>query len=757
MQNSWKNVGSQDFAAGAVVALVALPLCLGISLASGAPLFSGLIAGIAGGIVVGALSGSATSVSGPTAAQAAIVAALIVSLGSFEAFLTALFLAGAFQIGLGLCRVGFLTSFFPTSVIKGLLAAIGLIIILKQVPHLIGYDLDPIGDMAFSQPDHETTLSEIPKSLQFFLPGAALIGGLSLGILSVWSKLPGCRRVPMLSPLAAVLSGVGVNQLLWNYAPALAVGPSHLVQVPVAESFANFCTFFSTPDLAAFANPAVYSAALTLGLIASLESLVTIEAVDKLDPQRRKTPPDRELLAQGFGNMLCGAIGGLPVSSVILRGSANINAGAQTKAATMVHGGLLLGCISLGPSLLNQIPLASLAAILIATGYRLTSPKIVKRMWSNGPYQFLPFAGTVVAILFTDLMVGIAIGLGISLLFTLRSNFQHPIRRVIEQHLSGNVLRMELGNQVSFFNRAAIQKALFDVPAGGKVLVDATNTDYIDPDVLDLLTDFKNTSAPARGVEFGVIGFREKYPQIGDDTHFLNYSSLEIQSDMTPQRALEILLEGNERFRKGQRLKRDLSQQLTATAAGQHPIAVVLSCIDSRSPAELLFDLGLGDIFSVRVAGNIATREVLGSIEYACVVAGAKLIVVLGHTRCGAVTAGTQATCHPDRVAAPGCTHVEPILQSIARSVHATDCRTLESSSEADRLAIIDQVASRNVVRTVAEVIAMSPAIGELLAGTQIGIVGMMYDVGSGTVRVIEETLLGPAGTSNESISAKSH
>ena len=502
-------VRSADVGSGVIVALVALPLCLGISLASGAPLFSGLIAGIVGGIVVGALSGSATSVSGPAAGLATIVALHIVSLGSFETFLTALFLAGAFQIGLGLCRVGFLTSFFPTSVTKGLLAAIGLIIILKQVPHLIGYDLDPFGDMAFSQPDHETTLSEIPKSLRFFLPGAALIGGLSLGILTVWSKLPGCRRVPMLSPLAAVLSGVGVNQLLWIYAPEFAVGPSHLVQVPVAENFANFCTFFSSPDLAAFANPAVYPAALTLGLIASLESLVTIEAVDKLDPQRRKTPPDRELLAQGVANMLCGAIGGLPVASVILRGSANINAGAQTKAATMVHGGLLLGCVSLGPSLLNQIPLASLAAILIATGYRLTSLRIVKRMWHNGPYQFLPFAGTVVAILFTDLMVGIAIaiGMGISLLFTLRSNFQHPIRRVIEQHLSGNVLRMELGNQVSFFNRAAIQKALFDVPAGGKVLVDATNTDYIDPDVLDLLTDFKKTPLRREALSLGPSGF----------------------------------------------------------------------------------------------------------------------------------------------------------------------------------------------------------------------------------------------------------
>lgn len=269
-------------------------------------LFSGLIAGIAGGIVVGALSGSATSVSGPAAGLATIVALHIVSLGSFETFLTALFLAGALQIGLGLCRVGFLTSFFPTSVIKGLLAAIGLIIILKQVPHLIGYDLDPIGDMAFSQPDHETTLSEIPKSLQFFLPGAALIGGLSLGILSVWSKLPGCRRVPMLSPLAAVLSGVGVNQLLWNYAPGTRCGPFSPGAGAGGRKLFQLLYFFSSPDLAAFANPAVYSAALTLGLIASLESLVTIEAVDKLDPQRRKTPPDRELVAQGLAT--CSAV-----------------------------------------------------------------------------------------------------------------------------------------------------------------------------------------------------------------------------------------------------------------------------------------------------------------------------------------------------------------------------------------------------------------------------------------------------------------
>ena len=729
----------RDLTSGLVVFLVALPLCLGVALASGAPLLSGVLAGIVGGILVGMLSGSHTSVSGPAAGLTAVVAAQILSLGSFPAFLLAVVLAGLIQIGLGLVRAGFLAAFFPSSVIKGLLAAIGVILILKQIPHLFGHDPDPEGDLAFQQPDHENTFSELARTIGDIHPGAAAIGLLSIVVLFVWGKWNPLKHSPVPAPLIVVLLGVGVGLWFRQLGGAWVIESSHLVQVPVADSLAGFFGFLQLPDFSQWANPAVYIAAVTLAAVASLETLLNLEAVDKLDPQQRTSPASRELLVQGIGNVTAGLIGGLPITSVIVRSSVNINAGGKTKLAAVIHGVFLLVSVALLPVWLNLIPLSCLAAILVVTGVKLASPALVRQMWSEGRYQFAPFALTVVAIVVTDLLIGVLIGLTVSAGFILYSNMRQPIRRFVEQHLGGDVVHIELANQVSFLNRAALSKVLNEVPRGGDVLLDAQNTDYIDPDVLDLIRDFKEQTGPARGVEVSLVGFRSEY-QFDDQIQYVDYSTRDLQDALTPQQVLHILKGGHERFRSGRRLTRDLVRQARATAEGQHPLAVVLSCIDSRTPAELIFDLGMGDIFSVRIAGNVTSWKVLASAEYGCAVAGAKLILVMGHTRCGAVTAAVNLIGEVRTAAeATGCQHLDYILKDIQQSIDPATCRAVEARPAAEKQSFVDAVARRNVLRVVEQMREQSRTLDGLVREGRIAIVGAMYDVVTGDIEFLAE------------------
>ncbi|MEX0977270.1 MAG: SulP family inorganic anion transporter, partial [Pirellulales bacterium] len=523
--------------------------------------------------------------------------------------------------------------------------------------------------MAFSQVDHENTFSELGELLFDIHPGAAAIGLASIALLVIWDRVALLKKSIIPSPLVAVLLGTGMNLALGSIGGGWAVGSQHLVQVPVAESLAGFVQLLQWPDFSQWTNPAVYTAGLTIAMVASLETLLNLEAVDKIDPQQRVSPPSRELWAQGVGNVTAGLLGGIPITSVIARSSVNMNAGGRTKLATILHGGLLLVCVMLLPTWLNLVPLSCLAAILLVTGIKLASPKLVARMWSEGRYQFVPFAVTVVAIVLTDLLVGILVGLGVSLSFILNSNLRRPVRRFVEKHIGGDVLHIQLANQVSFLNRAALARVLNEVPRGGQVLLDALSTDYIDPDVLDLIRDFRDNTAPAHGVEVSFLGFRNKY-QFKDQIQYVDYSTRELQEALTPDQVLEILKEGHQRFRSGQRLTRDLGRQIHATAKAQHPLAVVLGCIDSRTPAELIFDLGVGDIFVVRIAGNIASHEVLGSVEYGCAVANARLILVMGHTRCGAVTTAVQTAGSNDSAfKLTGCAHVEPVLREIQQSI----------------------------------------------------------------------------------------
>jgi carbonic anhydrase len=728
-----------DLSAGLVVSIVALPLCLGVALASNAPLFSGILAGIIGGILVGAMSGSHTSVSGPAAGLTAVVAAQITVLGSFQAFLLAVLIAGVFQIVLGVVRAGSIADFFPSSVIKGLLAAIGVILIVKQIPHLLGHDKDVVGEMSFQQPDHENTFSELIEAVFDIHPGAALVGFLSIALLLAWERTKWLKQSRIPAPLAAVLLGVGISLLLRRLGEGWSIGTTHLVQIPAADSLVGFLGFLQFPDFTALANPHILPAAVTIAIVASLETLLNLEAVDKLDPRRRISPTNRELIAQGVGNVTAGLIGGLPVTSVIIRSSVNIDSGGRTKLATITHGLLLLLCVALVPVWLNQIPLSCLAAVLIVTGFKLAKPKLFRQMWREGPNQFLPFILTVLAILFTDLLIGILIGLGFSVLFILRSNLRRPLHQIVEQHIGGDVLRIELANQVSFLNRVALSKALDAAPRGGHVLIDARRTDYIDADVQDLIWEYIEVIAPARGVEVSMLGLKEHYKQLEDRVQYVDYTTREMQASLTPEKVQQILQEGNERFRTGRQLTRDLTRQLDATAEARHPLAIVLSGVSSRTPIEMIFDVGLGEIFCARVTGNLISGGALGSLEYACAVAGAKLIVVMGHSHSAVMRMAIESLLTQRQLKdTTGCTNLDPIVAEIQESIDPACLNSWQDLEAEGQQAYIDELYRAHVAATQRRILARSATLEALVEAGRVKVVGALYNVRTGQVDFFE-------------------
>ncbi|MET0621939.1 MAG: SulP family inorganic anion transporter [Pyrinomonadaceae bacterium] len=507
----FSNVGA-DLAAGLVVFFVALPLCLGIALASGAPLFSGLIAGVVGGIVVGFLSKSHLSVSGPAAGLTAIVLAAVTDLGAFNLFLCAVLIAGVLQLALGFLKAGTIANYLPSNVIEGMLAGIGVIIILKQLPHAVGFDKDAAGNFSFLDTSGGNTFASLARALDFFTPGAVVIAIVAILIMKVWEKVPALKRIKVLpGALVAVVCGVVLNDLFVAAGSGLAVGQEHLVTLPVSGSAGEFLAQFNLPDVAGFTNQKVWTYGLTIAVVASVETLLCIEAVDTLDPHKRYTPPNHELKAQGVGNILNGLLGGLPITSVIVRSSANLNAGARTKLSSVAHGVLLLVCAATIPFLLNKIPLAVLAAILILTGYKLANPALVRRWFGHGWHQFVPFAVTVVGVVLTDLLVGVALGLVVSVAFILRQNQKSAYFFRREKYQEGDIIHIHLAQEVTFLNKAAIKLTLEHLPPGGYVIIDASETVYIDHDVSELIREFDRVKAPERGIRLELVGFRERY------------------------------------------------------------------------------------------------------------------------------------------------------------------------------------------------------------------------------------------------------
>ncbi len=518
MTSLFKYAG-KDLSASIVVFFVALPLCLGIALASGAPLFSGLIAGIVGGIVVGSLSGSSVGVSGPAAGLAVIVLTAIGTLGTFENFLLAVLIAGVIQILFGVMKAGVIGYYFPSAVIKGMLAAIGIIIVLKQIPHALGYDADYEGDLSFVQPDGGNTFSALISMFQSLTPGAIVLSLSALAILILWEKVLSKKHQIFKvfpGPLAAVILGLVFTSLVPE-GSVFFIESSHLVNVPIPENVEMFLGQFTLPNFGAIGMIEVWTVAFTLAVVASLETLLSVEAADKIDPEKRVTPTNRELFAQGTGNIISGLIGGLPLTQVIVRSSANVQSGGKSKLSTIVHGFLLLLSIILIPRLLNKIPLAVLAAVLLMVGYKLANPALFKSMFRLGKSQFIPFMVTVLGVVFTDILVGIGLGMSVAIIHILIENYRNSHFLHIEKE-SGreNHITMTLAEELSFLNKGAILKELSRLPEGTLLDLDVRKTIRMNYDVLEILEDF-SAKAKERNIRIklisptGVVENPEKY------------------------------------------------------------------------------------------------------------------------------------------------------------------------------------------------------------------------------------------------------
>lgn len=506
---------NSDFASGLVVFLVALPLCLGIALASGAPLFSGIISGIVGGIVVGIISQSHISVSGPAAGLTAIVLSAITDLGAFNIFLLAALLAGIIQLVLGFIKAGSISNYIPNNVIEGMLAGIGIIIILKQLPYAIGYKNES-NSSSF-------VLADFMNSIHF---GSFFVTLLSITVLISWDKAPALKKLKLIpSALVAVITGVILNEIFIATGSTFSIPSNQLVSLPIPESFEELQSIFTTPDFSAISNQKVWSVALTIAIVASIETLLCIEAADRMDFQKRYTNTNTELIAQGIGNIISSLLGGLPMTSVVVRTSANNNAGAKSKLSTIIHGILLLVCALAIPSLLNKIPLATLAAILLLIGYKLAKPSTIKHFWNNGKYQFIPFIATLLAVVSLDLLKGVCIGIVISILFILKGNLKRAYVFRKEKYASGDIIHIDLAQEVSFLNKAAIKSTLNEIPENSKVVINAAETVYITHDVLELITEFKNIKAKDQNIEVMLINFKKEYKL--ENTENINHVFIE--------------------------------------------------------------------------------------------------------------------------------------------------------------------------------------------------------------------------------------
>lgn len=553
--NLFANLKS-DFASGLVVFLVALPLCLGIALASGAPPLSGIIAGIVGGVVVGSLSRSHISVSGPAAGLTAIVLTAITDLGAFNIFLTAGLIAGLLQLILGFIKAGSISNYFPTNVIEGMLAGIGVIIILKQIPHAVGYDSDFEGDEAFTEKGGGNAIESLMSSLDHLQLGAILITVISLIILISWDKVGFLKKLKLVpGALVAVIVGVALNEIFTASGSSLAISKDHLVSLPVPQSLDDFKNIIVLPDFAGFTNPQVWVVGATIAIVASIETLLCIEASDRMDTQKRYTDTNVELKAQGIGNMLSSLIGGLPMTSVVVRSSANANAGAKSKMSAIIHGLLLLISVLSIPFLLNKIPLATLAAVLLMVGYKLAKPSVIMHFWHKGKYQFVPFIATLLAVVFTDLLKGVALGIIISIIFILRGNLKRAYRFRKEKFEDGDVIRIDLAQEVSFLNKAAIKTTLAEIPENSKVVINASDTVYIAHDVLDLIQEFATIKAAEENIKVKLKGFKRAYEldDIDDKANhvfFENYEEARLRKQAKADYDRCIALVENERNNK---------------------------------------------------------------------------------------------------------------------------------------------------------------------------------------------------------------
>lgn len=712
-----------DFIAALVVFLIAVPLCLGIALASGAPLFSGILSGIIGGIVVGSLSGSNVSVSGPSAGTSAVVFSAIVQLGGFNVFLMALIIAGILQILIGVFRSGFVADYIPSNVIQGLLSAVGILIILKELP--LAFTL------SHSLPDLKSHLLDLSSEFSIqplhdlashINTGAVVLSLSTLGVLIYLDRTQKKWLKSLPGPFIVVIMGLVINELFLITDSSLAqIGP-HLVNIPKHDGLSDFIAQMQTPSWSSILDPKVYLVAFFLAAVTSLENLLNIKAGERLDTKHRYCSKDRELIAQGVGNIAAGFIGAIPITSVIIRTSVNIQAGSKTKMSAILHGVFILFTVFLIPDALNKIPLSSLAAILIYTGYKLTKPSIYLSIYRQGWDRFIPFLTTVIGIIYFNLLFGILFGLVVSLFYILKSNSQMRIDIIKENYPKGVISRLVLPQQTTFLNKASLIAELNSIPAKSELIIDARYTDFIDKEIVEFIKEFQTELAPHKHISLNLTGFKEAY-QIHNYIDFINVTTYDVQSTLTPHQALNILKEGNQRFKQDTCIHRNFKTDIEQTATTQHPIAVVLGCIDSRVPVETIFDMSFGDLFCVRIAGNVVNDDILASIEYACNVVGAKLIVVLGHTGCGAIQAA--------------CDGVEKgfITQLLAKIKPAIKAETYTHTDRTGKNRhFVHKVTQLNIANTIHDIYHESEILGNMIDSEQIGIVGALYDVKEGDV-----------------------
>ncbi len=714
-----------DIPAGIAIFFIAIPMSLGVALACGAPLYSGLIASIVGGLLVAPLSGSALGISGAAAGLVIVMLSSIESLG-FSAFLLTVFLAGMIQIVMGLTKMGTIAHYFPSAVVKGMLSGIGAIIFIKQIPHAVGYDNDYEGDLSFAQTDNYSTFSELPHMLDSFSLAATSIALFSLIILIVLEQ-PSLKKTTIFrafhGPLMVVILGIIFNEYLRSYFPSFALKESHLVSLPEAQTMADLFTQMHSPDFSQLTNPVIYISAITLAFVASLETLLAVEAVDRLDVYKRVTPTNRELIVQGIGNMVSSLIGGLPMTQVIIRSSISIQSGAKTQAAGFISGALLLMTVILIPDWLNKIPLASLASILLVTGYKLIRPRIVIKMYNTGIYHFLPFCATILGLIFTDFLTGILIGFACALISVIVENYKSAMY-FRETHI-GNKIIFRLSENVSFLNKANLKHTFDLLPKHSEVIIDATRSTYLDYDVFEVIRNFKK-EAPLKNIQVtlqNVRGFGVLEP-----VQNVKAQTYESQQALTPSKVLTLLKEGNANFINNLKVNRNVLEQINDTQDNQFPMAIILSCMDSRTSVELIFDQGLGDVFSARVAGNIVNDDILGSMEYACSVAGSKLIVILGHTHCGAIK-GACADVKLD--------HLTGLLEKIQPAVECV-CTQHNIAQIGHNEMLIQAVSEKNVMLMVEQIKQRSSLLNNLYQLGKIDIVGGMHDIETGKVTFYE-------------------
>lgn len=717
----FKRFFRNDLLASIVVFLVAIPLCLGVALAAGAPIYSGIVSGISGGIIAGLLSRSNLSVSGPSAAIVAIIISALSQLQHYETVLLAIFFAGILQVMAGYKRCGFFADYIPNNVIQGMLSAIGILLIIKQIP--LSFTITKnFGELQAALVDSAEGVGFHPlMNLAFHINSGGLI--LSTFALSVMlyiekTKVSWLKLLP--GAIVVVILGSLLNMWFIHHKSIFAQHVPLLVNIPQYDSLGHIWQTLAKPNWSEWLNPQVYLYAFLIAAVISLETLMNITATEKVDPRHQSIDKDRELYAQGLANMIAAIFGGIPLSSVIVRTSVNIQSNAKTKVSTILHGVFLLLSFCFIPHILNQIPLCILSSILIFTGYKLTKPKIYQSLYQQGMHRFLPFIVTLLVIVCFNLLLGIIIGLITHLFFILRSSSQVRIDLIQEVYPTGISNRLVLPQQTTFLNKASLIAELNTIPNDSQLIIDARFTEFMDKEIIEFIQEFKEEQAPQKNISLNLTGFKDHYA-IHDHVNFINVTTFDAQSVLSPTKVLDILKQGNERFLNDQIIHRSNMMDIQHTAKTQHPIAIVLGCIDSRVPVETIFDMTLGDLFCVRIAGNVVNDDILASIEYACHVVGAKLIVVLGHTGCGAI----NAACHNFKEG-----HITQLLKKIKPAIHVQ-----EKVSSTINEHFIEHVTHLNIAHSMSEITHKSPILHQLLEEQKIGIVGAVYDIHSGRVQ----------------------